>query len=379
MNAMNEGQSGHDPDRDRVQDAGDGADHGSDRGSASMGAEGGTADTSATSRGGEVPAPPHPHRRREPLPWSEPKPAADDPDATLRVRRILESPSYRQADQDIDFLGSDEVRGARLQLDYAKAETLLRQHGVQHTIVVFGSTRIREPVAAARQVDVLRAQIALRPDDAVLQRRLAIAERLQAKSRYYDIARELGRLIAQAACDGGDARIMLMTGGGPGIMEAAHRGSFDRGAKSVGLNITLPHEQYPNPYITPDLCFRFHYFALRKLHFLLRARALVAFPGGYGTFDELFETLTLIQTRKMKPVPVVLVGEAYWRRAFDVDFLVDEGVIEAEDRELFWYAETAAEAWQGILRWHERNGTPLCGPGGPAAALGKASVPEQTL
>ena len=133
-------------------------------------------------------------------------------------------------------------------------------------------------------------------------------------------------------------------------MEAANRGAFDVGAKSVGLNISLPHEQYPNPYVTPELCFSFHYFALRKLHFLLRAKALVAFPGGYGTLDELFEVLTLIQTRKIKPIPVVLVGEAYWRRAVDIDFLVDEGVIDSEDRELFWFAETAQEIWDGILQ-----------------------------
>ncbi len=150
-----------------------------------------------------------------------------------------------------------------------------------------------------------------------------------------------------------------MTGGGPGIMEAANRGAYDAGTKSIGLNISLPHEQYPNPYITPDLCFRFHYFALRKLHFLMRARALVAFPGGYGTFDELFETLTLVQTRKIKPVPVVLVGEHYWRQAINIDFLVEEGVIDPEDRELFWYAETAQEIWDGILHWYDAFGEPL--------------------
>ena len=142
-------------------------------------------------------------------------------------------------------------------------------------------------------------------------------------------------------------------------MEAANRGSFDVGAKSVGLNISLPHEQYPNPYVTPELCFSFHYFALRKLHFLLRAKALVAFPGGYGTFDELFEVLTLVQTRKIKPIPVVLVGEAYWRRAVDIDFLVDEGVIDVEDRDLFGFAETAQEIWDGILHWHDASGEPL--------------------
>jgi len=148
-------------------------------------------------------------------------------------------------------------------------------------------------------------------------------------------------------------------------MEAANRGAFDLGAESVGLNISLPHEQYPNPYVTPDLCLRFHYFALRKLHFVLRARALVAFPGGYGTFDELFETLTLIQTRKMAPVPVVLVGRAYWQRAFDADFLVDEGVITEEDRALFCYAESAPEAWDAILGWYRARGRPLL----PEAAL----------
>ena len=151
----------------------------------------------------------------------------------------------------------------------------------------------------------------------------------------------------------------IVTGGGPGMMEAANRGAFDVGAKSVGLNIKLPHEQYPNPYVTPELCFSFHYFALRKLHFLLRAKALVAFPGGYGTLDELFEVLTLIQTRKIEPIPVVLVGEAYWRRAVDVDFLVDEGVIDFEDRELFRFAETAQEIWNGILHWHAASGEPL--------------------
>ena len=150
-----------------------------------------------------------------------------------------------------------------------------------------------------------------------------------------------------------------MTGGGPGLMEAANRGAFDVGAKSVGLNIELPHEQFPNPYVTPDLCFRFHYFALRKLHLLLRAKALVAFPGGYGTFDELFEVLTLVQTRKIKPIPVILVGEPFWRRAVDFDFLVKEGVIDPEDRELFWFAETAQDIWNGILDWYKAAGEPL--------------------
>ena len=306
-----------------------------------------------------VPTPAHPHLRREPLPWHRPKPAEEDPDAPQRLKAILDSPTYRQADSDVEFLDQDETRGVRLQLDYTKPELLLQQHGVQHTVVVFGSTRIREPAAARRQVAELGEALARAPHDADLARRLAVAERVLAKSHYYDVAREFGRLVGRAGAGTDNSRIMLMTGGGPGMMEAANRGAFDVGAQSIGLNITLPHEQYPNPYITPDLCFRFHYFAVRKLHFVMRACALVAFPGGYGTFDELFETLTLIQTRTMHPVPVVLVGEQYWRRAFDVDFLADEGVIDAEDRELFWYAETAEETWQGILRWHEVAGQPL--------------------
>ena len=305
------------------------------------------------------PAPAHPHLRREPLPGHQPKPAGEDPDAPRRVQALMASASYRQADRDVDFLDRDETRGVRLQIDYQKAQQLLEQHGIEHTIVVFGSTRICEPAVARRRVEALLAESKSRPGDAVLEKRLGVAERILAKRHYYDTARELGRLVGGAGAGPQDNRVVVMTGGGPGMMEAANRGAYDVGAKNVGLNISLPHEQYPNPYITPDLCFRFHYFALRKLHFLLRARALVAFPGGYGTMDELFETLTLIQTRTLRPVPVILVGEDYWRRAFDVDFLVDEGVIEAEDRDLFWYAESARDIWQGILQWHEANGTPL--------------------
>ena len=306
-----------------------------------------------------IPTPAHPQQRHEPLPWHEPKPMEEDRDAPFRIHDILDNPSYRQADQDIDFLNIDETRGVRLQIDYQKAELLLQKHGIQHTIVVFGSTRIHEPTAAQIKVDTLRAALEADPDNAQLQRRLHIAERISDKSRYYQIAREFGQLVSEAGKQVDDGQLVVMTGGGPGMMEAANRGAYDMGSKSIGLNINLPHEQYPNPYITPDLCLRFHYFALRKLHFLLRTRALVAFPGGYGTFDELFETLTLVQTRKIKPVPIVLVGEQYWRQAFNVDFLVEEGVIDEEDRELFWFAENAEEIWNGILQWHEVNGTPL--------------------
>jgi len=312
---------------------------------------------------GRPPEPPA--ARREPLPWQEPKSAEEDPGAPARVRALLDSPTYREADRDIDFMNLDATRGVRLQVDYLKTELGLLERGVEHTIVVFGSTRIREPAAARRRLDALRAELAASPGDAELERRVRVAKQLLDKSHYYDVARELGALVGDCGA-GGDCRVLLMTGGGPGIMEAANRGAFDAGAPSAGLNISLPHEQFPNPYVTPELCFRFHYFAMRKLHFLLRARALVAFPGGYGTLDEVFETLTLVQSRTIPAVPVVLVGESYWRRVVDIDFLVDEGVIDVEDRELFWYAESADEIWSTILAWNARNGTPLlappCGP-----------------
>ena len=303
--------------------------------------------------------PADPHRRRQPLPWHRPKPAEEDSDAPRRVQAILENPSYRQADQDTAFLGAYEARGVRLQIDYLKVEQLLERHGVRHTIVVFGSTRIPEPPAARRRVEALRHELQAHPDDDHLPRRLTVAERIAAKSHYYEVAREFGRLVGSAGHTLPEGRLLIVTGGGPGIMEAANRGAFDAEAPSIGLNVALPHEQYPNPYITPDLCFRFHYFAVRKLHFLLRARALIAFPGGYGTIDELFETLTLIQTRTIRPVPVVLVGERYWRRAVDVEFLAAEGTIDPEDQSLFCYAESAQEIWDTILAWHRANGTPL--------------------
>lgn len=302
-------------------------------------------------------------RRSEPLPWHRPKPAAEDEEAPLKLDRVLRSGSYRRADEDLEFLKGEETRGIRLQLDYLKPQTLLEQHGVEQTIVVFGGARIVEPAAAKREVERLRREQAARPEQsALVARRLARAERVLANSRYYEVAREFGRVVGESGAGPEDCRLVVMTGGGPGVMEAANRGAHDCGAKSVGLNIDLPHEQYPNPYVTPDLCFRFHYFALRKLHFLLRAKALVAFPGGLGTLDELFETLTLIQTRKIEPIPVVLVGRAYWRRVFDLEYLLDEGVIAEEDLELFWYAEEATEAWEGILAWYEANGQPLLCP-----------------
>ncbi|MGD2056223.1 MAG: LOG family protein [Gammaproteobacteria bacterium] len=306
-----------------------------------------------------IPTPPHPGHRREPLPESFPKPGEEDPTAPDRVQALLQSPSYRRADQDVEFLERDESRGLRLQLEYLKPELLLNEQGIHQTVVVFGSTRLVEPSAARRRVDRLEAQLAAEPDNPELRRRLAVARSVLERSGYYDVATEFGELVARSGRGPRDCRLVVMTGGGPGIMEAASRGASTAGAKTVGLNIDLPHEQFPNPYISPELCFRFRYFALRKLHFLQRARALVAFPGGFGTLDELFETMTLIQTRTIKPVPVILVGRTFWERAVDFGFLAEAGVIDAEDQDIFWFAETARETWQGILDWYERCGEPL--------------------
>ncbi len=302
------------------------------------------------------PVPPKHHRR--PLPWQHPKPLDDDPQARQRVEEIMAHPNYIEADRDTDFLRRDEVRGARLEIDYFKPELLLREHGIEHTIVVFGSTRIVEEAEAKRRIALMEAARG-KHDDETIELELQRARRILAKSRYYDIAREFGRIVGSSGEGPDDTRITLMTGGGPGIMEAANRGAFDVGAKSIGLNITLPHEQYPNPYITPELCFQLHYFAIRKLHFMRRAKALVVFPGGYGTLDECFEVLTLVQTRKVRPLPIVFVGEAYWRAIVNVELMAEEGVIDPEDAELFMFAETAQGAWDTILHWHESCGTPL--------------------
>jgi len=307
---------------------------------------------------GRVPSPPHPQRRREALPQHEPKSHLDDPDAPARVATLMESESYRPAIEDVSFLERGTARGPRLELDYLKAETLLEENGIEHSIVVFGSTRIAEPATARRHLAEAEGALARDPDNGMLKQRVAVARRVVSKSRYYEVAREFSKLVSAEEGPEGD-RLAVVTGGGPGIMEAANRGAWEAGAPTVGLNITLPHEQFPNPYITPELCFQFHYFAMRKLHFMMRARALVVFPGGYGTMDELFETLTLIQTRKIAPVPVVLVGEDYWRQVFDPDFLIAEGTIAPEDRDLFWFAETAEEIWADIRHWYKLAGKPI--------------------
>ncbi|MCE7966739.1 MAG: TIGR00730 family Rossman fold protein [Nitrospira sp. NTP2] len=270
---------------------------------------------------------------------------------------VVTSSSYIPADHDIEFLQRDELRAVRLGLELLKPELIQTEQGIRSTIVVFGSARLQEPAHARRALEAAQAELQETPDDVQRQRRVAVAERRVALSPFYDIAREFGRLVSATCQIDGQCDYVVVTGGGPGIMEAANRGAADACAKSMGLNITLPHEQRPNAYITPELCFQFRYFALRKMHFLLRARALVVFPGGFGTLDELFETLTLLQTGKVRNVTIVLIGRAFWERLINWSLLVEEGLIGADDLGLFHFAETAQQAWDLISRHHG-------GPGG---------------
>jgi uncharacterized protein (TIGR00730 family) len=280
---------------------------------------------------------------------------ATDPEARARVEKLMASPAYIRAYEDFDFLIQHDQRAVRLQLELLKAEALLRKHRIRSTIVVFGGTRIVEASVAQAKIETIQAKIDSGGATAELERALSIAQRVRAKSHYYDEAREFARLVSSTCQTDGDCDYVIVTGGGPGVMEAANRGAFDVGAKSIGLNITLPMEQHPNSFITPELCMQFHYFAIRKLHFLLRAKALVAFPGGYGTFDELFEALTLVQTGKMHALPVVLFGREFWEKAVNIQALADEGTISDKDLDLFRYAETAAEAWERIQRYHDEH------------------------
>lgn len=267
-----------------------------------------------------------------------------------KIQHILQSSSYIPAHKDMSFLHRPENRGVRILLDFTKPDMILEDMGIESTLVVFGSTRICEPHQAELAVKQAQAAVDLDPENPQRIKALKVAKSLQEKSIYYQVARELGQRVGEYQ-GWKNSKFTLITGGGPGIMEAANRGAYEVGAKSIGLNITLPHEQHPNPYITPELCFKFHYFATRKMHFLKRAKGLVAFPGGFGTLDELFEALTLIQTRKMNPLPIVLIGRKFWQKLINFDMLVDEGVISEDDLDLFCYAETADEAWGNLLSW----------------------------
>ena len=240
------------------------------------------------------------------------------------------SPAYRLAFDDPAFLTRDELRPVRLQLELLKPELGMQEHGVESTVVLFGGARIPDPA----------------------RRDTAATETLRGLSKYYDEAREFARLMTlKSMKNGRQTENVIVTGGGPGVMEAGNRGAADAGGISIGLNIVLPHEQAPNQYVTPELCFNFHYFAVRKMHFLMRANALAVFPGGFGTLDETFETLTLIQTGRMKRIPVLLFGRDFWQRIINWEALADAGTISREDLELFRFVETAQEAMEVVESW----------------------------
>ncbi len=239
------------------------------------------------------------------------------------------APAYRLAFADDEFLCRDELRPVRLQLELLKTEMLMTEYGIESTVVLFGGARIPEPA----------------------QKHTARSQTLADLSKYYDQAREFSRLITLDSQKNGGRKNVVVTGGGPGVMEAGNRGAADAGGVSIGLNIVLPHEQAPNEYVTPELCFNFHYFGIRKMHFLLRASAITIFPGGFGTLDEMFEALTLIQTNRMKPVPFLLFGKSFWEKIINWEALAEAGTISADDLKLFQYVETAEEAVEIIENW----------------------------
>jgi uncharacterized protein (TIGR00730 family) len=257
----------------------------------------------------------------------------------------LAQDAYRLAFADPEFLLRRETRGIRFQLELLKPDLGQQAHGIENTVVVFGSARFRSEEQS-------RAQLA-QAESAGDAQSVARARTLLRNAVYYEQARVFSGMVASYSAQQAAAnKLFICTGGGPGIMEAANRGAFEAGGISVGLNIALPHEQEPNRYITPELCFKFHYFALRKMHFMMRAKALVAFPGGFGTMDELFETLTLVQCRKAKPVPIILFGSQHWKRLLNLDVLVEEGAISQEDLRLFQYADEPQQAWDMVKAFY---------------------------
>ncbi len=276
-------------------------------------------------------------------------------DLARRVRTLVKSEPFRLATNDPDFLEHDDLRSVRLQLEYLKPEWTMRKQGVTSTIIVFGSARLRSGGQLEREIAVLRDGLQKAPKNKALLARLEVLSKRKNYTKYYDEARKFSSIISQLFQEEGQCDFVMVTGGGPGIMEAANRGADDVGARSIGLNIELPKEQDPNPYISPELCFRFRYFGLRKMHFLMRAKALVAFPGGFGTLDEVFEVLTLVQTKKVEPLPIILFGKEYWSRAVNFEFLAQEGFIEPTDLALFEVVDTAKEAVRLISDFYNGN------------------------
>ena len=268
---------------------------------------------------------------------------------TQKVQDIEHESSYIKAYEDVELLKHDILRPVRIELEVLKPEIYLRHFGITETIVCFGSARVREDKQTRAQIATIEKQLAKNPKNKTLKKELeALKGRLKI-SRYYDEARKFGKLVVKHAGD----RFAIVTGGGPGLMEAANRGAFENGGRSIGMNITLPHEQHPNPYISHNLAFLFHYFAMRKLHLVMRAQAVVVFPGGFGTFDELFEIITLIQTGKKSKIPVILVGKTFWNEVVNIQALVSYGVIDQQDADSLTFVDSATEAWAAIAKFYK--------------------------
>ena len=269
-----------------------------------------------------------------------------DLQAQTKLSDWLEPEAHRLAFADPEFLLRRETRGIRFQLEMLKPDLAQAEAGIEHTVVVFGSARFVDRATAQAQLEAAQ--------QSGHAQELAKAQAMVRNAEHYENARVFAQLVARAcSCLPDDEKLFICTGGGPGIMEAANRGAQEAGAPSVALNIALPHEQYPNPYVTPDLSFKFHYFALRKMHFMMRAKALVAFPGGFGTLDELFEVMTLVQTRKARPVPILLFGTTFWKGLINMELLIEEGTISASDLQLFHYVDTPEDAWQAICKFYQ--------------------------
>lgn len=288
------------------------------------------------------------HREKKPRLFPS---AADDAALACQLTTVgdsAQSSAFLLAYDDKEFLHSDAMRAVRVMLELSKPELTLNEHQIEHTVVMFGSARICDPESADKNLQAAKQFLTLNPENPKSHIQLRSAQKQMEYLYYYQQARELAKTISTESQRLPMPTLHVITGGGPGIMEAANRGATEACSQSVGLNIVLPHEQLPNPYIPPELCFRFHYFAIRKMHFLMRAQALVVFPGGFGTLDELFETLTLVQTGKIKPLPILLFGKSYWEKVINFHTLVEEGMIAEDDLHLFEYVETAEEAWEVI-------------------------------
>ena len=275
-----------------------------------------------------------------------------DPNEQQRLKEIMDHPSYQVAYKDLDFIAGEDLRPVRLHLELLKPEIMMEEAGIHSSVVVFGGTQVASKEQADALVAAAEAKLAANADDDEAKRELVRANNVLKKSRYYEDCRKFAGLVTDFNKQHRDGEFFIKTGGGPGIMEAGNRGAFEAGGKSMALNITLPFEQEPNSYITPGLCFQFNYFAIRKMHFLLRAKAIVCFPGGFGTLDELFTVLTLRQTGRMQEVPIILYGKDYWDGIIDFQFLADQAVISDSHLELFQYCETPEETWQVIREFH---------------------------